>query len=157
MGLRRGTRRSLACLIASLTGIPSLRAQAPEAQKPDLVLPTSVEVVRLEVVVTEKRGRSRAGLTREDFAVLEDGKPQPIVQFQAFARPQPGASPRPSSPIETKANEEEEDETEDLLPARYVVLAVDDVHMEFGTSPASARRSGASSTRTCGPRTRWRS
>jgi VWFA-related protein len=130
MGLRRATLPPIACLLAFFAGAPSLRAQAPKPGNVDVLAPLSVEVVRIEVVVTEKRGRARAGLTREDFGVLEDGKPQPIVQFQAFARPQPGASPRPSSPIETKANEEEEDETEDL-PARYVVLAVDDVHMEF--------------------------
>jgi hypothetical protein len=105
-------------------GAPALRAQAPEAQKPELVLPTGVEVARLDVVVTEKRGHARAGLTREDFAVLEDGKPQPIVQFQAFARPQPAPPAGPAPPAATEL-------AEDLLPARYIVLAVDDVHMEF--------------------------
>jgi VWFA-related protein len=131
MELPHAATASLVCLLAGLAGSASPGAQAPAAQEPELILPTSVEVVRLDVVVTDKRGRARAGLTREDFAVFEDGKPQPIVQFQAFARPQPSTSPRPSSPIETKANEKEEDEAEDLLPARYVVLVIDDVHMEF--------------------------
>ena len=114
-------------LVWSLAGAPALRAQAPEARKPELVLPASVEVVRLEVVVTDKRGHASAGLKREDFAVLEDGKPQPIVQFQAFARPAP-VTPSVAGPATAAA---EEDEAEDLLPARYVVLAIDDVHMEF--------------------------
>jgi VWFA-related protein len=124
MGPRDATR-SLLCLLAVFAGAGPTRAQAPVTPKPELLVPTSVEVVRLEVVVTEKRGHPRAGLRREDFAVLEDGQPQPLVQFQAFARPQPGASVRPA-PAETG-----EDETEDLLPARYVVLAIDDVHMDF--------------------------
>ena len=131
MGLRRAATASLAGLLAALSGPASPGAQAPEAQKPELILPTSVEVVRLEVVVTEKRGHARAGLTREDFAVLEDGKPQPIVQFQAFARPQPAPPARPAPPAATEPAGTEEDEAEDLLPARYVVLAIDDVHMEF--------------------------
>ena len=117
-------------LLLLLAGAPSPGAQAPEAQKPEIILPTSVEVVRLEVVVTEKR-HARAGLTREDFTVLEDGKPQPIVQFQAFTRPQPVPSAAPAPPAATQPAGTEEDEAEDLLPARYVVLAIDDVHMEF--------------------------
>jgi VWFA-related protein len=125
MGPRDATR-SLVCLLAGLAAAMPVRAQAPEAPKPELLVPTSVEVVRLEVVVTEKRGRPRAGLRREDFAVLEDGQPQPIVQFQAFARPQSVSTLPPSPPAGT-----EEDEAETLLPARYVVLAIDDVHMEF--------------------------
>ena len=88
--------------------------------------PASVDVVRIEVVATEKR-RAKPGLRREDFEVLEDGKPQPIVQFQAFSRPVPATAP--ATPAPPSAAEEEE--KEDLLPARYVVLAVDDVHMSF--------------------------
>ncbi len=130
MGFRGAATASFAGLLAALSGSTSAGAQAPEALKPELVLPTSVEVVRLEVVVTEKR-HARAGLTREDFVVLEDGRPQPIVQFQAFARPQPAPPARPSPPAATEPAGTEEDEAEDLLPARYVVLAIDDVHMEF--------------------------
>jgi hypothetical protein len=93
------------------------------------VLPaTGVEVVRLEVAVSEKGTRPRTGLRREDFVVLEDGRPQPIVQFQAFARSEaavPAAAPTPARA------EAEAEEADDRLPARYVVLAIDDVHMEF--------------------------
>jgi VWFA-related protein len=114
-------------LLASLAGAAILRAQTPPG-KVDVLPPQRVEVVRIEVMVTEKRGRSRAGLRREDFAVFEDGKPQPIVQFQAFARPQPGLASQPSPPIGTEGGDPEEP-----LPARYVVLAIDDVHMEFSS------------------------
>ena len=86
-------------LVWFLAGAPALRAQAPEARKPELVLPASVEVVRLEVVVTDRRGHASAGLKREDFAVFEDGRPQPIVQFQAFARPAPG-TPSVAGPVQ---------------------------------------------------------
>jgi VWFA-related protein len=127
MGLL-GSPASLACLLAVLAGAGPARAQAPDEPKPELIVPASVEVVRLEVVVSEKRGRPRAGLRREDFVVIEDGKPQPIVQFHAFARPAPGPPAGASPP---PAAEEGEEETEELLPARYVVLVIDDVHMEF--------------------------
>src|SRR5205085_8444310 len=40
-----------------------------------------VRVVNIDVVVTDKSGRRIAGLTRNDFEVLEDGKPQTITNF----------------------------------------------------------------------------
>jgi VWFA-related protein len=109
---------------------PAQAAQPPAdskqpAQEPIQTLPSaSVEVVRIDVTATEKR-RARAGLKREDFLVLEDGKPQPIVQFQAFTRPLPG-TPAPAEKAEAAGEEKAEQ-----LPARYVVLAIDDVHMSF--------------------------
>jgi VWFA-related protein len=109
--------------------------QAMPSRTPDVVVPASVEVVRIDVVVSEKRGRPRVGLRREDFVVLEDGKPQPIVQFQAFARPE--AAPNAASPPAGAAAsvgrpaQPEEDEAEELLPARYVALVIDDVHIPF--------------------------
>ncbi|MEA2560257.1 MAG: hypothetical protein QOH06_1761 [Acidobacteriota bacterium] len=42
-----------------------------------------VSLVNLEVVVTDKKGKSVAGLQREDFQVLEDGKPVEITNFYA--------------------------------------------------------------------------
>jgi VWFA-related protein len=129
MGLRDATT-SLACLLVGLAGAGASHAQAPEAPKPELVVPAAVDVVRLDVVVTEKRGRPRVGLRREDFVVREDGKPQAIVQFQAFAHPQPAPLAPPSPAAVAKPAGPEED-AEELLPARYVVLVVDDVHMEF--------------------------
>src|SRR5688572_13901623 len=40
-----------------------------------------VRVVNVDVVVTDRDGRPVDGLTREDFVVLEDGRPQPITNF----------------------------------------------------------------------------
>ena len=128
-------------VLAAPPAAPPLGAQAqeppkqepskPAPQQPiEELPPASVEVVRIDVVATEKR-RARAGLRREDFVVLEDGKPQPIVQFQAFTRPAPGTPP-PAVPA-AAAEAAGEKETEELLPARYVVLAIDDVHMEFAS------------------------
>jgi VWFA-related protein len=124
----------LSVLAGALAGFSSgapVHAQAQEEQRPpELILPTSVEVVRLDVVVTEKRGRPKAGLRREDFAVFEDGQPQPIVQFQAFTRPAAATPVQAATPAKVAVPEEE---PENLLPARYVVLVIDDVHMEFET------------------------
>jgi VWFA-related protein len=127
---RRVTSSLLAGLLAALAQAPAaVRAQAPEPPRRELLPVQQVEVVRVEVVVTEKRGRPRTGLARGDFQVLEDGKPQEIVQFLAFARPQP-AAPAPTAPARSPTAAEEA-APGDLLPARYVVLVIDDVHMDM--------------------------
>jgi VWFA-related protein len=133
MQVPRLARWSLVWL-AGFLWVPSLRAQVEEPASPQLLPAQQVELVRIEVVVTEKRGRSRAGMTREDFAVFEDGKPQPIVQFYAFTRPRATTPAQPSQPSRS-----EDEAPDDLLPARYIVLAIDDVHMELD-SLAQARK-----------------
>src|SRR5260370_15470676 len=47
-----------------------------------------VSIVNLDVIVTDKRGHRIHGLTKDDFEVFEDGKPQPISNFAAYA-PEP--------------------------------------------------------------------
>ena len=41
----------------------------------------NVNLVLLDVSVKDKKGGYVSGLPKEDFTVLEDGKPQPITQF----------------------------------------------------------------------------
>jgi VWFA-related protein len=127
---RRSSWAIASSLLAGLAVAPDLSAQAPRPPGPDLLPTQRVEVVRVEVVVTEKHGQPRTGLKREDFTVFEDGKPQEIVQFLAFAPRPPAASATPVAPTPTSVPPEEPAE-EELLPARYVVLAIDDVHMEL--------------------------
>ena len=63
-----------------------------------------VTVVSVDVVVRDKAGQAVAGLTREDFALFEDGKPVEITNFSsptvdrgsASARPSPATQPSPA-------------------------------------------------------------
>ena len=119
---------ALVAFLAGLASLTSVSASAQEPPRAQVLQPLRVEVVRIEVMVTERRGRAKAGLKQEDFAVFEDGKPQEIVQFQAFARPQRSTPAEPAAP---PVAAEDDAEAEDLLPARYVVLVIDDVHMEL--------------------------
>jgi VWFA-related protein len=52
-----------------------------------------VSLVNLEVVVTDKKGKSVSGLRREDFQVLEDGKPVEITNFYAETGAATGSGP----------------------------------------------------------------
>lgn len=77
---------------------------SPEAAAPGFGEQVEVNVVNVEVYVTDKDGRRVPGLRQEDFELLEDGKRVDIVNFAAFERqaaPAPsdqGASPAVSAP-----------------------------------------------------------
>ena len=65
-----------ACFAASL---------AVQAQQP--VFRGSSDVVRVFVTVTDKSGRLVTSLRRDDFEVRDEGKPQPITQFDNTPQP----------------------------------------------------------------------
>ncbi len=115
------------CLLGGLLGGPRLLGQTEPAGGTEVLPPVTVDLVRIDVVVTEKRGQPSTGLTRDHFVVLEDGEPQKIVQFQAYE----GLAPGPAS-TSAVAAEAPAEEAPALPPARRVVLLVDDLHMEFG-------------------------
>jgi VWFA-related protein len=91
------------------------------------------EIVRLDVVVTDAGGKLVRDLQREDFQVLEDGKPQTLTQFLVVSRPLPAAPATPevtapavpsvpaATPVESSAG-----------PGRFVVIFVDDLHIAPG-------------------------
>ena len=64
-------------------------AQAPQSP----IFRTQVEVVELDISVTDKNRRPVKDLTVNDFAVLEDGQPQTIVQFTPVDIPDPPPTP----------------------------------------------------------------
>ncbi|MGE3374096.1 MAG: VWA domain-containing protein, partial [Vicinamibacteria bacterium] len=75
--------------------------QAPEVP----VIPMRTEIVHVEAVVTDKRGRPVLDLRADDFHLYEDGNPVPIVAFEAPTGgsgpplgPEPSASPAAAPP-----------------------------------------------------------
>src|SRR5579872_5622537 len=67
---------------------------------PDLRIRVSVDLVQIDVTVTDARGAHVPGLNKEDFELFLDGNPQPITNFgyvalPAAARP---VQPRPAEP-----------------------------------------------------------
>ena len=62
--------------------IMSLASSCLFAQQPDKPLRLDVKLVTLFVNVTDQTGAIVGGLTREDFAVTEDNRPQKIAVFE---------------------------------------------------------------------------
>ena len=59
---------------------PVLKAQAPQTP-PSVTFSVEVNYVDVDVVVTDGKGNFVPGLTRDDFEVFEDGKPQKVDTF----------------------------------------------------------------------------
>jgi VWFA-related protein len=74
----------LALLVACGLAVPTVaqRDAAPPAEP--FLEEISVEVVNVDVVVTDERGLPVTGLTADDFVVYEDGRPREVSNFFAF-------------------------------------------------------------------------
>lgn len=70
---------ALALGAAALQG-PVLKAQDPSVP-PSVTFQVEVNYVDVDVVVTDEQGNFVSDLTREDFEVFEDGKPQKVDTF----------------------------------------------------------------------------
>ena len=96
---------------AFLLALPLMAAQEPI---PDQSFAESidVQVVNVEVAVTDREGRHVKGLARGDFQLLVDGRPVEIVNFSEIAEsspvpvteappalPQAGAEPGGAAPV----------------------------------------------------------
>jgi VWFA-related protein len=121
----RGTLVALAAVAAlALLGLAmAVQAQAPAPPS----FPTQAEAITVDVVVLDRDGQPVRGLTREDFTLLEDGRPQAIVGFEARHAPEPAvpaqAAPLPEERVATNAAP--------ATPGRTFVVLLDDQ----GTGP----------------------
>ena len=69
---------------SSLAGVGARAPQAqqrPANQRPTATFRSSVDLVTVNVVVRDRNGNVVRGLTRDDFTVTEDGRPQTISTF----------------------------------------------------------------------------
>src|SRR5438094_5805245 len=130
-------RARVAALFTFLAGAALSAGQNPPApanpsqQPPPPPGPTfrvRVDYVEVDVVVTDQQGNLVRDLKKEDFQVLEDGKPQSINTFTQVDIPVERAD-RPlfaESPIEpdVKTNEKPSD-------GRVYVMVIDDLQTRF--------------------------
>ncbi len=88
--------------LSSIATLPVLLLAAAvagqEPQAPTPVFPREVEMVTVDVVVSDKAGNPVRGLTRDDFAVLEEGQPQSVQSFEVITAepPAPVGTPGPA-------------------------------------------------------------
>lgn len=118
-------RNKVSILVCSLLIFQSAIAQQTKPATDAQAIKLKSELVELRAVVTDKKGQVVDNLTKEDFEVLENNKPQTVGFFSiertraAAARiasdKKPGVSmPKPAA---------------SALPARTIVLFVDTLHL----------------------------
>jgi VWFA-related protein len=108
--------RTVLGLLLMLTCLPAVAQEAPTAEETfsDQI---EVSLVNLEVIVADKSGKPVPDLKKEDFEVLEDGKPVEVTNFYA-------ESGQPAAAEATGA------EARPLDQRLSLVVFVDDYNME---------------------------
>ncbi len=121
-------------LLAVLT---SLLAQQPAPQP---TFKSGVNLIEVDVVVTNKTGQPVRGLGQADFEVTEDGKPVTISTFVAVDLPAaPAGSPIPP-PDRSGTSIASNDQPED---GRVILIVLDDYHVRFDAGFAVRTRAVA--------------
>ncbi len=72
--------------------------KASEPKLPATALRVETRLVLVDVVVTDKKGNAISGLTRQDFALKEEGEAQEISVFEWSAAAAPPSAPPPLPP-----------------------------------------------------------
>jgi VWFA-related protein len=117
-------------LLLLFPGAAPAFGQAPRQGNPGWVIRITVNLVQVDAVVTDSKGRQVTNLQPDDFEILEDGRPQKITNFSYVSTTSParGAKPAPAVPAVTPG----------VLPAqlrpqvaRRIVLVVDDLGLSF--------------------------
>jgi VWFA-related protein len=107
-----------------------LRAQAPRpASDQQPTFKVQVDYVEVDALVTDRQGNLVRDLEKNDFQVLEDGKPQTITAFSLVDIPverydKPLGATLPTEP-DVRTNERPFD-------GRIYVMLIDDLHTGFG-------------------------
>jgi VWFA-related protein len=115
-----------------------LAAQEPTAPEistqetqPGFIVRARANEVLVRVVVRDAQGKAVPNLTKDDFRLLDNGKPQLIREFSVeVARRAPAAAVEKSAPPALE-NPPEQVERAAALPERFVALYFDDTFMPF--------------------------
>ena len=118
----------LALLAATTTGQqaqqPGSAAQAD--QQPPITFKVEVNYVEIDAVVTDANGKFVRGLTRDDFEVIEQSKPQTISVFSLVDIP----VERADAPLFAKTAIEPDVRTNQDSDGRVFILVLDDLHTQ---------------------------
>ncbi len=94
------THRIAVLISLILTTTPAMAQEPQPAEPTELFFDrVAVDVVNVEVYVTDKKGEPITDLSREDFVVTEDGRPVEVVNFHHVSDGQVAAQvPEPEAP-----------------------------------------------------------
>jgi VWFA-related protein len=111
----------------------------------DTAIKVQVNLVLVPVVVKDSSGNAVPGLKKEDFQLLDNGKPQAVSTFSvetAETRAESGSARTEAKPVENEAEKRAAEASGagaaklSELPRRFVALVFDDSHMRVAESLA---------------------
>lgn len=76
--------KRIAVTLATLLLLTAVDVPPQRVSQPTYLDTLEVKVTSLDVVVTDRRGAAVRGLTRDDFDVRDEGKPQALTNFAAY-------------------------------------------------------------------------
>ena len=126
-------RTPLVLALFAPAALTILAQQPPDrGEQPPITFRVEVNYVEIDAIVTDAQGNFVTNLTKNDFQVFEEGKPQTIETFSIVDIPveRPDAplfSPAPIEP-DVRSNRREFD-------GRIYVLILDDLNTHFARSP----------------------
>jgi VWFA-related protein len=110
---------------------PQQGQQPPAGQQPPPTFRFGVSFVRVDVIVSDRKGEPVGDLKVEDFSVAEDGKPQKIETFKLVQIKQAEPGGEVPRVIRTQFDEEAEAARDDV---RLFTIFLDDYHVRRGTA-----------------------
>jgi VWFA-related protein len=126
--------------VFAILALASAQTQAPQSfqQNPDNVIRITVNLVQLDAVVTDSKDRPVTNLKKEDFILLQDGKPQTITYFAYVntggeTRALPASAPKPANSGQ-KSAPPPPPPPRGMKPSqirRTIALVVDDLGLSF--------------------------
>ena len=118
---------ALAAAVCCAVGLGAQQdAPAPVQEPPQPVFRAGVNLVRVDVIVTDDDGEPVTNLTADDFELLEDGRLQTIEQFRLVDATGAGGETLPAVDLRTRDDELFDAEREDV---RVFALLLDDYHV----------------------------
>lgn len=120
------------CLVAALAVAVSAQQQARPAGQPDVRFKVEINYVEVDAVVTDAQGSFVRDLRREEFEILEDGRPQEISAFSLVDIPIERADTPLFAPTvvpDVRSNARE-------FNGRIYLILLDDLH----TAPLRSQR-----------------
>jgi VWFA-related protein len=116
---------AVACAAQSL---PARQARPADPQQPPVTFKVEVNYVEIDATVVDAQGNPMLDLGREDFQILEDGRPQALTVFSRVEIP----LERPDPPLFRAAVVEPDVRSNRRqVDGRVFVLLLDDLHTSF--------------------------
>jgi VWFA-related protein len=116
----RSLSRVLAAVTLILFSLPAIENRAAvqaQEKQPELQYQVQVTLKLVQVYVTDKKGNPVVDLNKEDFSIIDEGKPQKITEFERHVISMPSSEGTPQAQAETP-----EASAQELLPRKFFII-----------------------------------